>query len=374
MKVEIMIYFYGAVCASMIVFNLVYNLLLKGNEPRMQRRCVKIKAQLDRQISLLQAGKNIEHAHLDYLCRYLCHVNHLMAFHQALQKQFQQDSELYQEYLRQIRPAILYAATIYQDKEDMQAGYFTYFLSCYTTSRYLAMDSLQNILLDYVKKTNLYCRFNALKALYHFASPEHIVDAIKLQDDKKVFLHEKLITEGLLSYQGDHDRLITLFWSQFSSFTVHSQLAILNYIRFRSGAYQKEMYAIMMHPAADKELRLAAIRYFGKYYYEPACKPMLDFVKDKNATWWEFATVAASSLATYSRAEVVSVLKEALHSSNWYIRYSSAQSLEHLNVDYSDMIDIAAGNDRYAREMMTYRLKARTLQSPGGVPWDDGYI
>lgn len=33
MKVEFMIYIYGAVCASMIVFNIVYNLLLKGANP-----------------------------------------------------------------------------------------------------------------------------------------------------------------------------------------------------------------------------------------------------------------------------------------------------------------------------------------------------
>ena len=39
MKVEFMIYIYGAVCASMIVFNIIYNLLLKGSESRMQNRC-----------------------------------------------------------------------------------------------------------------------------------------------------------------------------------------------------------------------------------------------------------------------------------------------------------------------------------------------
>lgn len=42
MKVEFMIYIYGAVCASMIVFNIIYNLLLKGSKSRMQKRCLKI--------------------------------------------------------------------------------------------------------------------------------------------------------------------------------------------------------------------------------------------------------------------------------------------------------------------------------------------
>ena len=55
-------------------------------------------------------------------------------------------------------------------------------------------------------------------------------------------------------------------------------------------------------------------------------------------------------------------LKRALHSGNWYVRYAASASLEALDVRYEDMIDIVAGNDRYAREMMTYRLESRRIQ------------
>lgn len=57
MKVEFMIYIYGAVCASMIVFNIIYNLLLKGSESRMQNRCQKMRSKINAQISRLAAGK-----------------------------------------------------------------------------------------------------------------------------------------------------------------------------------------------------------------------------------------------------------------------------------------------------------------------------
>lgn len=217
----------------------------------------------------------------------------------------------------------------------MQAGYFAYFLSCYTADKQMAMDSLQDILLDYVQKSNLYCRFNALQALYHFGTPETIAKALRIADDGSVFLHEKLITEGLLSYTGDYHTLIEELWKKISRYSPHTQLAILNYIRFRS----------------------------GKYPYEPAYGPLLAFVEDKDDTKWEFATVAASSLASYEGAAVIDALKEALHSSNWYVRYAAAQSLEHLHVNYGDVVDITAGSDRYAREMLMYRLESRKLQS-----------
>ena len=38
-------------------------------------------------------------------------------------------------------------------------------------------------------------------------------------------------------------------------------------------------------------------------------------------------------------------------------------SLEHLHVSYGDVVDITAGSDRYAREMLMYRLESRKLQS-----------
>ena len=59
MKVEFMIYIYGAVCASMIVFNIIYNLLLKGSESRMPTCAWKKKSKIKAQISRLAVGKKV---------------------------------------------------------------------------------------------------------------------------------------------------------------------------------------------------------------------------------------------------------------------------------------------------------------------------
>ena len=64
MRVEILIYLYGAVCASMIVFNVIYNLLLRGSEPRMERRCRKMKGQLDRQLDRIKMDQTVEETHM----------------------------------------------------------------------------------------------------------------------------------------------------------------------------------------------------------------------------------------------------------------------------------------------------------------------
>lgn len=105
-----------------------------------------------------------------------------------------------------------------------------------------------------------------------------------------------------------------------------------------------------------------AIRYFGKYYYEPALKYILNFVSNNDASMWEYATVAFSSLEKYSGDDVIKALKKAIHSPNWYIHYQAAQSLDAQHLNYNALFDIINGSDRYAREMMTYRLESGKLQ------------
>ena len=60
MNVEVMLYVYGFVCASMIVFNVVYNLLLKRSEPRLERRCRRLREKIELQLARLRDGGAVE--------------------------------------------------------------------------------------------------------------------------------------------------------------------------------------------------------------------------------------------------------------------------------------------------------------------------
>lgn len=363
MKIETMIYIYGAVCVSMIFFNIIYTLVLKGSNPRLKKRCEKLSVPVQNQLHKITQEENPDQKHLSWLSRKLKHLDNLIAFDRVLEQICgSADNKAAQEYLYRIQPVILYLAVVYEKRDNMQAGYFSYFISRYAVKRRQPIDSLQNILLNYIRKDNLYCRINALDALYRLGSVEHIVDAIRLQDDGKIYLHEKILTEGLLSYTGEHTKLIDALLAELSAFTEHTRLAILNYIRFQTGDYKEEMLAIMTDETQPKELRLSAIRYFGRYFYRPAEKVLLSFAKDKNPTRWEYTNVAVASLGKYAGDEVIQVLKEALHSDNWYVRYSAAETLEAHHMEYSDLLDVITGSDRYAREMMTWHLESHKLR------------
>lgn len=364
MRVEFMIYLYGAVCVSMIGFNIVYNLILKFSRPRLERRCRSLQIQVQSQLARLRRGQEVEERHLAYLRRRLRRVNNLFAFVRVLRKMLQEEP-LTKQYLDQIQPVILYLALVYEKRNNVDAAYFSYFLACYMEPRHMPIHSIQSILLDYVRKENLYCRVNALQALYRFGSSENILKALEIQDRGEVFLHEKILTEGLLSFTGDHHELINILWSRMRQFSSRTQLAISNYIRFQTGDYVEEMLKVLEDATWDKELRLSAIRYFGRYAYPPALGQLLELVEQKDPEKWEYATVSASALARYPGEQVVKALKEALHSANWYVRYAAAASLEALNVDDMELVDVIAGNDRYAREMLLYRLESRNMEKAG---------
>lgn len=364
MRIELMLYFYGAVCISMIIFNVVYALLLRGRQPRMENRVRRLTQAVQVQLARLEMGQSVAPRHLTRLRLKLRRVKNLNALDLALRPLMGQAPCL-EAYLAQLQPTFLYLAVIYRKRENIQAAYFSYFLSRYMLQRHLPIQSLQEILLEYMEKDNLYCQVNTLQALCAFGNPSHIVAALELQDQGSVFLHEKILTETLLSFTGDHGALIDLLWKRMSVFSPHTQLALFNYIRFRSGKHTREMLDVMEDQTWNKEIRLSAIRYLGRYPYQPALESLLAFAGDDAPDRWEYATVSASSLANYQGEQVIRVLKKALHSSNWYVRYAAAASLEAHHMNYEDLLDIVSGNDRYAREMMAYQMESNKMQKAG---------
>lgn len=77
--------------------------------------------------------------------------------------------------------------------------------------------------------------------------------------------------------------------------------------------------------------------------------------------------MAALSLGNYPGKETISVLKAALSSANWYIRYNAADMLAgHFRVSYLDISDVYNGRDRYAREILSYMMERYDLKGENG--------
>lgn len=362
---EILLYGYGLVCLSMLVFNIIYNIILKGSDVRMEGRVQHYEKQALIQIGKIRREEPIESGYFSGLQRSLSHVKNLMAFDSIMDRVDNQEDEAEKKYWESIQDVLLQLAQVYQRKDNLQTAYFAYFIGRYEKKNPVSperSEELARCMVECMKKNSFYCQLNALKALYALGDTDYVIEAVGIQDVSQTFYNEKILTEGLLSFSGDHKELIRKLWEKFDTYSDRTKLSVLNYIRFRTGDYCREMFEIMTSEAVDKELRFSAIRYFGKYPYEPARQVLIGFVSDTDQTKWEYAAISATSLAGYHGKDVVRCLTEAMKSPNWYVRYNASVSLEAQHLDYSDLIDVVDGDDRYAREMVMYRLESRRIR------------
>lgn len=361
MNIETMIFAYLAICVSMILFNIVCIFTLERNDRKLERKSYGFEERVKEQFAGTAAGKHADEGHGKYLARKLKNLSNLMAFDETLERLSRENPEDMSKYLSEILPVFIDLTVVYRKKNELKAAYLLYIIQKYGIVRNKSNRMLGDCLLYYVKKTNLYCRENALKVLYTTGDAVCVMQALKILDESTVYHSPKLLTDGLLSFEGNHEEMIKCIWESFADYSVDMKVSLLNYIRFQSGKHCRHILMLLEDKTQDQEVHFACIRYFGKYPFREAYPLLLDYVEREQEHPWQYAAIAALALASYPGRETEEALKRRLHSSNWYVRMNASRSLEMLDLNYLDLIDIFEGDDRYAGEILRYQLDRRQV-------------
>jgi len=361
MKIEIMIYIYIAICISMIAFNIVYIFILRNKEKRLASDTEYFEDIISGQFEIIKEGNVVNERHLNLLYKKLKRTTMLTSFDRAMEKLYNKDFECAEKYIIQTFPAFSRLAGEYKKRNEIVLAYFPYIIG-----KYKILDNKDeknlDILYELLRSNNVYCRENALMAIYSCGDPELVLNSLKIIDKNKSFHHPKLICDGLMSFNGNKELLTEILIEHFESFSVNMQLNILNFIRFQGIRYDKKMLEILTDNKENQELRFSAIRYFEKFFNEDAQPIIQSFARGDNSLPWQYQSIATSALKTYPCKATEDILKKNLSSSNWYIRLNSAKSCEYLGLTYTELIEIFDGNDRYAREILRYRLDRRQAE------------
>lgn len=356
MKIEILVYSYLAVCLAMIGFNIVCIFLFSRNDRETEHSRLYY-------INLIkgQFGKEtLDERHRLLILKRLTKVRELTAFDKALEILNNEFPDEVQAYLRKMEFEFVTLANRYSRKDELQMAYFPYVIARYRLFYGEDLPQINRILVDLLEKPSIYCRENALNAFYSMGISENVADALKIVDDSGFYHNRKLLTDGLMTFTGDKNELNELLWSRLPSYSTNMQQAILDYIRFSSGAFQERMLGLLREDH-DCEIHYCAIRYLGRYPYQPAYEQLMHYAEHEDEMHWEYTSIACFALASYPGERTIAVLKKNLSSRNWYVRLNASQSLENLNLEYADFIDIFEGNDRYAGEMIRYRFDRQKL-------------
>ena len=362
MFVQILIYVYLGICAGMILFNIATALLSRRREHRSFRDGIRLELTVSRELDHLAETGAVSERHLRFMERRLRRVNGMAAFDAALERLCVRRPELTRSYLTALNGVMIALAEDYCRRDEIEAAYFPYIIKKYQLLGGADDAPLKEVLLKLLNEPSIYCRENAMQALYTSGDAQIIVRALRIIDASSLYYNTKLLADGLLNFNGDKTQLAEALWAAFEDFKVWMQVTILNYFRFSSGAHCERVLALLNDGARDDELRFSCLRYLGRYPYPPAYADLLRYATPSENARWEYAAIASSVLASYPGAETAVVLKRNLYHPNWYIRFNASKSLEQLGFGYRDLIDVIEGNDRYASEILRYRFDMHALE------------
>ena len=363
MNIERMLYVYLFICLGMIFFDVAMAVSFRRREKRTVKVSSEFRDKVSRELENIEKGGKVDEAHKQFMEKKLKKINNMIAFDGMLEEIFDEKEELVKEYLSQLESVFADLTSYYCKRNQLESAYYPYIIKKYRLIEGNPNSSIVEAMYRMLNIDYLYGRENAMQAIYTTGDSHCVVKAVKILDRSNIFFNSKLLTDGLLNFTGDRAELDRQFTHDFENFSPEMQVTLLNYLRFSSGDHQEFACSLLSDEHRDNELRYSAIRYLAKYPYEKAGELISKMAVSGSDASWQYAAIASTALASYPSAENIEILKNNLYSSNWYVRFNSAGSLEKLGITYLELVEVIDGEDRYASEILRYRMKADKMKT-----------
>lgn len=361
MTIEKILYIYGTICVVMILFNIVCIFGSKINKHIIEFKSRKYYEKLKQQlVEYKNAGRIVSFSPKRAEKDFLRTIN-LLAFDRFMENLDKNDEYRVRMFIKEYYSMVENITRGFLRQSPTKTAYFLHLMAKYNLCALRNDDNILDLIKQFVWKSSIYCRHNAMIVLYKAGDETRVIEGIHILSDEDAYTHERILSVGLRNFHGDCQRLISALLSELDSFKPWVQQAITNYAVEACGDLRAEMLDILNNDKYDIETHLNCIRYLGVYPYKEAYPYLISYVENKDNPEWQYAAQACKSLVSYRSLETVYKLKAALYSMNWNVRRNAAESLEKLEIEYSELVDIFNGNDRYAKEMMQYFLDVRKL-------------
>lgn len=363
MNVENIIYIYLAISLSLIAYNICSAMFFHYSTKKAGQKKQRYRELIAEEVDRLSRGESLKKENYDYLKTKLAHIREMEAFDSALEEVEDADNPYIGELLKEVSEIIVDLMPAYSKPRDAERlTFFLYELKHHRLLENSASPELLDRMEIITRRDNLYMRENALQAIYSSGDAERVVRVFRYMDRNEIKHNSRLLSDGLTGFKGDRDRLIREFLSYFDRFSAPYRVIILNYMRYASGDYKEEVLAILSDEKQNREVRYSAIRYFGEHCYDKAEPVLIRLASSERKMHWEYRAIASKALKKYKSKAVLEVLKSNMTDPNWYVRYNSSESLADQGYGYVNMAEVFDSEDKYAIEMLQYRLDQRELR------------
>lgn len=282
--------------------------------------------------------------------------NGLIGFYDAYHEMVARDGDM-RKIIAANKQEILKACARYGGSSLTMRAYFAYFCSALDMRVADEHDEYAQLMLSYLTDHSVFCRENALKALYSFGNAKAVDEAFCVLSVAHVYHSVKLLSDGLISFTGDTEQLQALLFGHFAELDECCQLAVVNYLRHTGNArYDHPMLEIFRDKKTGTDLKCYILRLIAQQDNEEIRSEICKILRDDNNDEWEVTAVAANAAGSLGGKAIVDALLVSLTSRFWYVRMNSAKSLARKNIDHEKILSVMNGDDRFAKEELVYEL------------------
>ncbi len=355
MNVQRMLYLYLVSCLAMIFFNVAY-MLTNRFDGIFRLSILSFRARI-----LACWNQQITDKDRKFFRDRMHSSTFIISFDEIMIKLLEEDPEKSAAFLKSFGSIIAELLCKCGKRSVLRAGSYAYYIRKYPQLKISRFPEVSEKLIQMLGSDDIYCRENALQALYALGNAHNVVRALRVLNRNPEQHNSMVLSIGLRKFTGSHEKLAAELWDTLDEFKPNLQISVIKYIRATSESFCPQMLELMTKGSVDAEVSICAIRYLGEHPYDPAYSMLLELAAGSGNASWEQSAEACIALSAYPGNTTIAVLKSALSSWNWAIRSNAAESLAKLGLQYLDALDVLEGPNRYAAEALRYQLEHKNL-------------
>ncbi len=215
-------------------------------------------------------------------------------------------------------------------------------------------EYINEFLLDSLKTSSLYLRFNAMNSIGEIGNVEYFTKALLYISKTEGYLNEKLFIDIMNQFGGDMLELNKQLLKSFDEFSSQIQCIIIEHFQNVKYICAAQKFASKSNLIeTDKEVVTSIVKYFNVINYPPVKPVLMSLLGDEQ---WEFRALAAKTLSKYYSQETVDKLLITITDINWFVRLNSAMSLLDFELGDNLLYDVLAKKDKYSTDIMFYAM------------------
>ena len=323
------IYFHIGVCILLIIFEIGWTQYIKFHKIKLKRNTEKYKKQIQEQMNYIKLTGKIRKNYCRMLRIKLRNVNNLMAYEEAYSEMM--ENENFVIYRRKMFYTFIKLAIYYEKrKSETEKAYFAYIIGKYfknIESEYV-LSVFIGTLYRILGCKSIYCKINAMDAIYSIGTTEHIIRAISIINENQKSFNQEILANGLKTVECDRQKLAEELFNRFDEYNKDIQISIIKFLSDFPCIDEELILEKLKNSSTAVDVRCEIMRYFQKNKNEKAKQYLMERLNREKIVANDLIIKAIGTLGYYEEEEVHQLLNKLKESTDDLIKECVHRSLE----------------------------------------------